>query len=136
MRSLIDDLAGQREAIVINSERVRTSIVSAQESLSMDLRLASESIAENVTHSGNRITVALTRGQQGGAAEWLRSRIGVAGLSEMETRLEFGFHGNETEQAELLADFIAAGFRPRAFEEKRSSFEEMLVGVAEGNLTK
>ena len=37
MRSLIDDLAGQREAIVINSERVRTSIVSAQESLSKDL---------------------------------------------------------------------------------------------------
>ncbi|MEQ9692548.1 MAG: antitoxin, partial [Bauldia litoralis] len=60
MRSLIDDLAGQREAIVINSERVRTSIVSAQESLSKDLRLASESIAENVTHAGNRITVALT----------------------------------------------------------------------------
>ena len=41
MRSLIDDLAGQREAIVINSERVRTSIVSAQESLSKDLRIAS-----------------------------------------------------------------------------------------------
>ena len=47
MRALIDDLAGQREAIVINSERVRTSIVSAQESLSKDLRIASESIAEN-----------------------------------------------------------------------------------------
>ena len=65
MRSLIDDLAGQREAIVINSERVRTSIVSAQESLSKDLRIASESIAENVTHAGNRITMALTeRGEQ------------------------------------------------------------------------
>src|SRR6185295_1035700 len=65
MRALIDDLAGQREAIVINSERVRTSIVSAQESLSKDLRIASESIAENVTHAGNRITMALTeRGEQ------------------------------------------------------------------------
>ena len=38
----------------------RTSIVSAQESLSKDLRIASESIAENVTNSGNRITTALT----------------------------------------------------------------------------
>ena len=95
-----------------------------------------DEVREQLGNNACRITVALTRGQQGGAAEWLRSRIGVAGLSETETRLEFGFHGNETEQAELLADFIAAGFRPRAFEEKRSSFEEMLVGVAEGNLTK
>src|SRR5690606_29338693 len=37
MRSLIEDLAGQREAILVNSERVRTSIVRAQESLSEDL---------------------------------------------------------------------------------------------------
>src|SRR5690606_26529771 len=65
MRALIDDLAGQREANVINSERVRTSIVTAQESLSKDLRIASESIAENVTQAGNRITMALTdRGEQ------------------------------------------------------------------------
>src|SRR5690606_18664420 len=65
MRSLIDDLAGQREAIVVNSERVRGAIVSAQESLSKDLRIASESIAENVTHAGNRITMALAdRGEQ------------------------------------------------------------------------
>src|SRR5690606_11989627 len=55
MRSLIDDLAGQREAILVNSERVRTSIVRAQESLSEDLRLAADNIAEQVGHSGGRI---------------------------------------------------------------------------------
>ncbi|MGD9740615.1 MAG: hypothetical protein AB7U48_14595, partial [Bauldia sp.] len=47
MRSLIEDLASQREAILVNSERVRTSIVRAQESLSEDLRRASDAIASN-----------------------------------------------------------------------------------------
>jgi hypothetical protein len=85
MRALIDDLAGQREAIVINSERVRTSIVAAQESLSKDLRIASESIAENVTHAGNRITMALSdRGEQitvalAGAGETMVAQLASRG---------------------------------------------------------
>ena len=79
MRGLIDDLANQREAIVINSERVRTSIVSAQESLSKDLREASEQIAENVIESGSRITLALSdRGEQ------ITVALGAAGDSMID----------------------------------------------------
>ena len=112
MRALIDDLAGQREAIVINSERVRTSIVSAQESLSKDLRLASELIAENVTQSGNRITMALTeRGDQitmalGSAGENMVDQLSSRG-EDLVTRLA----DTVSDVAESLAATGARGHR-------------------------
>ncbi|MBN9024819.1 MAG: hypothetical protein J0H20_04225, partial [Rhizobiales bacterium] len=81
MRGLIDDLANQREAIVINSERVRTSIVSAQESLSKDLGEASEQIAANIIGSGDRITQALA-----GRGDSITSALGTAG-DEMINKL-------------------------------------------------
>ena len=45
----------------------------------------------------------------------------------------FGFKGSDESQADLLTGLIGQGVRMRAFEERRTSFEDILVGVAEGN---
>jgi ABC-2 type transport system ATP-binding protein len=48
-------------------------------------------------------------------------------------RLSFGFSGDDEAQADLMDDLVRRGVRMRAFEEKRSSFEDLLVEVAENN---
>ena len=45
----------------------------------------------------------------------------------------FGFKGSDEAQADLMEGLIRLGIRMRAFEEKRSSFEDILVEVAETN---
>jgi ABC-2 type transport system ATP-binding protein len=45
----------------------------------------------------------------------------------------FGFKGTDEEQADLMEGLVREGFRLRAFEERRSSFEDILVEVAESN---
>jgi hypothetical protein len=45
----------------------------------------------------------------------------------------FGFKGTDEAQADLMEGMIRLGIRVRAFEEKRSSFEDILVEVAESN---
>ena len=45
----------------------------------------------------------------------------------------FGFDGSDDAQAGLMEGIVRLGIRMRAFEEKRSSFEDILVGVAESN---
>jgi hypothetical protein len=45
----------------------------------------------------------------------------------------FGFRGSDDGQADLMEGLIERGVRMCAFEEKRSSFEDILVEVAENN---
>ncbi|MBV9066222.1 MAG: apolipoprotein acyltransferase, partial [Methylobacteriaceae bacterium] len=59
IRSLIDGLSTQREEIVINSEKVRTAIVGAHESLSRDLATTSVRLAETVSDAATRVTASL-----------------------------------------------------------------------------
>jgi DNA repair exonuclease SbcCD ATPase subunit len=59
IRSLIDGLSQQREEIVINSEKVRTAIVGAHESLSRDLATTSVRLADSVSEAGSRVTATL-----------------------------------------------------------------------------
>lgn len=47
----------------------------------------------------------------------------------------FGFRGSDDGQADLLEGLIQMGIRMTAFGEKRSSFEDILVEVAESNRT-
>jgi len=67
------------------------------------------------------------------ALRWLEARSGVETVSAVDDALVLGFSGSDDEQADLMEDLIREGFRMRCFEEKRSSFEEILVGVAESN---
>lgn len=67
------------------------------------------------------------------AAAWLASQDGTHDLRIDGRRVVFGFRGDDEAQCGLASGLVTAGFRLLAFEEKRSSFEDILVGVAEGN---
>ena len=67
------------------------------------------------------------------AGEWLRTRAGVSEAVVSSRCVRFHFTGGEEEQADLLGGLIAEKFRITSFEEQRSTFEDILVEVAEGN---
>ncbi len=69
------------------------------------------------------------------AAAWLGGQAGVTALEAGGRSIAFDFTGSEEAQAGLLEGLLATGAQPLAFEEKRSSFEEILVGVAERDRT-
>jgi ABC-2 type transport system ATP-binding protein len=76
-------------------------------------------------------TTLLGRHQQ--AAQWLSSQAAVHDLRIAGQQVIFGFSGSDDAQADLMDGLIGLGIRVRAFEEKRSSFEDILVEVAETN---
>jgi ABC-2 type transport system ATP-binding protein len=67
------------------------------------------------------------------AEEVLRSLPAVQELTSHAGKLSFRFHGSGEEQAALLATVMNAGVKVRTFEEQKSSFEDILVKVAEAN---
>lgn len=67
------------------------------------------------------------------AAAWLESKTGVHSLQCSAHQVVFGFRGSDDGQADLLEGLIQMGIRMTAFGEKRSSFEDILVEVAESN---
>ena len=67
------------------------------------------------------------------AAEWLKSQPAVHDLRLADHHVVVGFTGTDDGQADLMEGLIRRGVRMRAFEEKRSSFEDILVEVAESN---
>jgi ABC-2 type transport system ATP-binding protein len=67
------------------------------------------------------------------AADWLRLKEGVHDVSISGLQIMCGFTGNEDDQAKLLQGLITAGYPVKAFEERSTSFEDILVEVAEGN---
>lgn len=67
------------------------------------------------------------------AASWLEARPGVHGLHLSGQQAVFGFTGSDDGQADLMEGLIRLGIRMTAFEEKRSSYEDILVEVAESN---
>lgn len=50
-----------------------------------------------------------------------------------EREVVFDYEGSEDQQADLMIHLLTTGHRLRAFSEQRSSFEELLVEVAEAN---
>lgn len=67
------------------------------------------------------------------AASWLETQASVHALQLAEQQVVFEFTGNDEAQADLMEGLIQQGIRLRAFEEKQSSFEDILVEVAETN---
>ena len=99
-------------------------------------RLLAAGTVEQVRHqlgSTERVLTATLLGRQQEAAAWLASRPAVHDLKISGQQVVFGFTGSDDAQADLMEGLIAGGFRLRAFEEKRSSFEDILVEVAENN---
>lgn len=80
-----------------------------------------------------RVLTATLLNRHEEAVEWLRGRPAVHDLKVAGQQVSFGFKGSDEEQVELLEGLVGLGARVRAFEEKRSSFEDILVEVAENN---
>ncbi len=100
-------------------------------------RLLASGTVEQVRHqlgSTERVLTATLLGRHAGSRRrgWHPSppcmTCGSAGQQVI-----FGFTGSDDAQADLMEGLIRRGIRLRAFEEKRSSFEDILVEVAENN---
>lgn len=91
-----------------------------------------EEVRKQLGSNDRTITVSLLDRHQD-TATWLRSQNAVHGLSTIGQQIVFGFTGSDDDQADLMEGIIRLGARMRAFEEKRSSFEDILVEVAETN---
>jgi len=70
---------------------------------------------------------------QAGAAEWLASRPAVRDLQTAGQPWTFVFDGSDGDQADLMEGLIGRGCRLLSFEERRSSFEDLLMEVAQSN---
>lgn len=99
-------------------------------------RLLASGTVDQVRHQlGNteRVLTATLLDRHDEAREWLSSQPAVHDLRVAGQQVIFGFTGDDDAQADLMASLVRLGIRMRAFEEKRSSFEDILVEVAENN---
>jgi ABC-2 type transport system ATP-binding protein len=99
-------------------------------------RLLASGTADQVRHqlgSTERVLTATLLGRHEEAGEWLSAQPAVHELKITGQQIIFGFKGSDEAQADLMKGLIGLGLRVRAFEEKRSSFEDILVEVAETN---
>ena len=99
-------------------------------------KLLASGTAEEVRHqlgTNERVLTANLLAKADEAREWLLSHHAVHDLQMEGNRIVFGFKGDDEAQADLMEGLIRLGTRLRSFEEKRSSFEDILVEVAENN---
>jgi ABC-2 type transport system ATP-binding protein len=99
-------------------------------------RLLASGTAEQVRlqlGSTERVLTATLLGRQDEAREWLCAQPAVNDVRVVDHQVIFSFRGSDEGQAGLMEGLIRLGVRMRAFEEKRSSFEDILVEVAESN---
>jgi ABC-2 type transport system ATP-binding protein len=83
--------------------------------------------------STERVLTATLLARQEEAGEWLSAQPAVHDVRIAGEHVIFGFRGSDDGQADLMEGLIRLGVRMRAFEEKRTSFEDILVEVAEAN---
>ena len=91
-----------------------------------------EEVRNQLGRNERTLTVSLLNRHQD-AAVWLKSQVSVHDLRVSMDQVIFGFTGSDDGQADLMEGLVRRGVRMRAFEEKRSSFEDILVKVAESN---
>ena len=99
-------------------------------------RLLSSGTADEVRRDLDRRDRGLVLGLLGRAEEaagWLRGHAEVGSVEVAGERVSLVFSGTHESQADLLAGLIAAGFRVTSCEERKSSFEDLLITVAEQN---
>ena len=99
-------------------------------------RLLASGTAEEVRQTlGNteRVLTATLLARHEEAAAWIAAQPAVHEVKISGQQVTFNFNGNDDAQADLMEGILRLGIRMRAFEEKRTSFEDILVGVAESN---
>jgi ABC-2 type transport system ATP-binding protein len=91
-----------------------------------------EQVREQLGSNERTLTASLLSGHEQ-AVEWLGAQPSVHDLRLSGQQVIFGYKGTDDSQADLMTGLIQLGVRVRTFEEKRSSFEDILVEVAESN---
>jgi len=91
-----------------------------------------DEVRRELGRSDRMLCVTMVENQDG-LLTWLAAHDGVHDVERDGTEVRFGFKGDNSGQADLLADMVGAGLRVKTFEERGSSFEQILVEVAEGN---
>lgn len=93
---------------------------------------SADAVRAQLGSTARTLTVTVLAGAQQAAA-WLGSQAAVQGLRVEGQQVMFGFDGTAEAQADLVEGLLARGVRVRAFDERRSSFEDILVEVAANN---
>jgi ABC-2 type transport system ATP-binding protein len=137
MRIALQDLAADGATVVVSSH-ILSELAEMCSSLCVmnQGKLLASGTAEEVRMAlgrAERNLSVVTSGDSKKVEAWLEGRAGVSELEADGSRVEFQFLGGEEEQERLLVELVNAGLKVRAFEEASSSFEEILVRVAEGN---
>jgi ABC-2 type transport system ATP-binding protein len=137
LRNTLRKLA-QSGATVFVSSHILSELAEMCSSLCVMNRgrlLASGTVEQVRQQLGNteRVLTASLLGRQAEAGEWLSSQPSVHDLRIAGEQVIFGFKGTDDAQADLMEGLVHLGMRVRSFEEKRSSFEDILVDVAESN---
>ncbi len=137
LRNALRRIAGKGATVFVSSH-ILSELAEMCTSLCVMNRgklLASGTVDEVRHQLGNteRVITATLLGRLEEASEWLSSRAAVHDLRISGEQLVFGFKGDDEAQADLMEGLVRLGIRMRAFEEKRSSFEDILVDVAESN---
>jgi ABC-2 type transport system ATP-binding protein len=99
-------------------------------------RLLASGTVDEVRHqlgSTERTLTATLLSRQEEATAWLSAQRAVHDVRIAGCQVIFGFRGTDEGQADLMEGLIRLGIRVRTFEERRSSFEDILVEVAEAN---
>ena len=93
-----------------------------------------EEVRAKLGRADRRLTAAVLERAEDAVA-WLGTQAGVQELAATESgRISFRFGGSADAQAALLTGLVGHGLRVASFEEQRSTFEDILIDVAEDHL--
>ncbi|MFT4641396.1 MAG: ABC-2 type transport system ATP-binding protein [Verrucomicrobiales bacterium] len=139
LRHALQDLAKEGATVIVSSHILSelAEMCSSLCVMNQGKLLASGSSDNVLRELGNaerRITAVLVEEKAAAAMDWLGTRSGVEAIENpSSTEVIFTFTGDDEAKADLLGAFFEKGFRVADYHEKGSSFEEILVEVAEGN---
>ena len=90
-----------------------------------------DDVRARLGQASRTLTLEVLEGSGGLAASLLSKVAGVSEIVMNGERISFLFSGSASAQCALIADIIAQGVPVRTFEEQKSSFEDILIQVAE-----
>ncbi|WP_353565473.1 ABC transporter ATP-binding protein [Haloferula sargassicola] len=91
-----------------------------------------EEVRRLLGNAGRKVTLHFVSRVEHAMA-WMEGKPGIGAMEREGERVTVDLEGDDFLQSELMAGLVNEGFRMLSFEERRSSFEEILVEVAESN---